>query len=249
MEGDARVVAIVFAGGSGTRMGNAIPKQFLEVAGRPILAHTLELFQRHARIDAIYMAVHADYVQHAKGIAARHCIGKLAGVVAGGDSAQASIYNALSLARESGERDDAIVLVHDGVRPYVEPSVIDANVDSVVRHGNAVTYTPCVETLVISHDGKAIDALPYRRESYSAQAPQSFRLGDIMAAHERIRAAPGGYVDMVDQATICWTLGIPIHLVPGNRGNIKITTPEDVYTLKALMQYREDRQNGRTAAD
>lgn len=249
MEGKDRVVAIVFAGGSGTRMGNAIPKQFIEVAGCPILAHTLKLFQRHRRIDVIYMAVHADYVSYAEELANRYGIGKLAGVTRGGDSAQASIYNALALARESGEPNDAIVLIHDGVRPYVEDSVIDANVDSVVQHGNAVTYTPCVETLVISHDGKAIDALPYRRESYSAQAPQSFRLGDIMAAHDRIRARPEGYKDMIDQATICWTLGIPIHLVPGNRGNIKITTPEDVYTFKALMQYREDKRNGRTSVD
>lgn len=249
MEDGARVVAIVFAGGSGTRMGNAIPKQFMEVAGCPILAHTLMLFQNHKRIDVIYMAVHADYMAQTNEIAARYGIGKLAGVTVGGDSAQASIYNALALARESGEQDSAIVLIHDGVRPYVDASVIDANIDSVVRYGNAVTYTPCIETLVISHDGSAIDALPYRRESYSAQAPQSFRLGDILAAHDRLRAMPGGYTDMIDQATICWTLGIPIHLVPGNRGNLKITTPEDVYTFRALLQYREDMRNGRTSAD
>ena len=92
---------------------------------------------------------------------------------------------------------------------------------------------------MLSKDGAAIDAIPYRRESYTAQAPQSFRLGDILAAHERIRARPEGYADMVDQATICFTLGIPVHLVPGNRGNLKITTPEDIVTLEALLKWRD----------
>ena len=81
--------------------------------------------------------------------------------------------------------------------------------------------------------------MPYRKESYTAQAPQSFRLGEILAAHEKIRTRPEGYTDMVDQATICWTLGIPIHLVPGNRGNVKITTPEDIISLDALLKARE----------
>ena len=224
-------------------MGTALPKQFLEIEGLPILVHTLLLFQRHPRVDAIYLSVPADRKDEARALAKRNGISKLAGVTAGGDSAQASIYNALHLARET-EPESSIVLVHDGVRPYVDDSVIDANIDSVRANGNAVTFTPCVETLVISRDGRTIDALPYRRESYAAQAPQSFRLGDILAAHERIRLSPGGYTDMIDQATICWRLGIPITLVPGNRGNIKVTTPEDVYTLRALLRYRADRAAG-----
>ena len=76
---------------------------------------------------------------------------------------------------------------------------------------------------------------------YFFHAPQSFRLGDILAAHEKIRARPEGYTDMVDQATICWTLGIPIHLVRGNRGNVKITTPEDIVMLSALLDWQKRR--------
>ena len=118
---------------------------------------------------------------------------------------------------------------------------LGANIDAVEKFGNAVTYTPCYETIVLSKDGEKISALPYRRESYTAQAPQSFRLGEILAAHERIRARPEGYADMVDQATICWTLGIPIHLVRGNRGNVKITTPEDIVMLSALLEWQKRR--------
>ena len=230
--------AIIFAGGSGVRMGSDIPKQFLELDGKPVLAHTLELFQRHPLVDGIYLVVNTDYQEEARQLAERHSITKLLGITEGGSSAQESIYNGLAYvaARQS---EDAVVLLHDGVRPYVLPEVITANIEAVTRFGSAITYTPCYETVVLSKDGSSIDSIPYRRESYTAQAPQSFRLGEILAAHERIRRRPEGYTDMVDQATICFTLGIPVHLVPGNRGNVKITTPEDIVILEALLKWRK----------
>ena len=228
--------AIIFAGGSGVRMGADVPKQFLEMAGRPVLAWTLGLFQAHPRIDRIRIVAAKEYFARVEGICRDWGISKFAGLAEGGATAQDSIYAGLCAARLAGDASDTIVLLHDGVRPYVTPETITANIEAVEKYGNAVTHTPCFETIVISKDGREIDALPYRRESYTAQAPQSFRLGDILAAHERIRARPEGYTDMIDQATICWTLGIPIHLVPGNRGNIKITTPEDIVMLEALLK-------------
>ena len=125
------------------------------------------------------------------------------------------------------------------------PEGISANIEAARRVGNAITYTPCYETIVLSHDGASVDDIPPRSVSYTAQAPQTFRLGDILAAHRRIQAREGGYEGMVDQATICFTLGIPVHLVPGNRGNAKITTPEDLVSLEALVKWRR----GRTAAE
>lgn len=233
-------VAIVFAGGVGVRMGSEIPKQFLELNGKPVLAHALGLFQAHSRIDKIVLVVAPRYFDDCRALAAKYGIAKLCKLAACGDSAQGSIYNGLRAAAEDFP-PETTVLLHDGVRPYLEPQVIDANIDGVEQFGNAVTYTPCYETIVLSQDGEQISALPYRRESYTAQAPQSFRLGDILAAHEKIRARPEGYTDMVDQATICWTLGIPIHLVRGNRGNVKITTPEDIVMLTALLDWQKRR--------
>ena len=220
------------------RMGSAVPKQFLELDGKPVLAHALELFERHPLVDGIYLVVSADYTERARALAAEYGISKLRGIAAGGGSAQESIYSGLVYAA-AREPSDSIVLLHDGVRPFVSPEVITANVEAVEKFGSAITYTPCYETIVLSKDGAKVDAIPYRRESYTAQAPQSFRLGDILAAHEQIRARPEGYADMVDQATICFTLGKNVHLVPGNRGNIKITTPEDIVTLEALLKWRK----------
>ena len=230
-------LALVFAGGSGARMGGAVPKQFLELCGKPVLAHTLELFERHPMIDGVYLVVGEGHVERAKGIAAKYGVTKLRGVAIGGATAQDSIYSGLRFVEER-ESADSVVLLHDGVRPYVLPEVISANIAAVEKYGSAVTYTPCYETIVLSKDGRAVDSIPQRSESYTAQAPQSFRLRDILAAHERIRNRPEGYSGMVDQATICFTLGIPVHLVPGNRGNVKITTPEDIISLDALLKAR-----------
>lgn len=235
-------IAIVFAGGSGVRMGANIPKQFLEICGKPVLAHTLELFQKHHEIDGIWIVAAKENFGRVNEIVSKYGITKYLGVAEGGASAQESIYNGLK-AVAAQESVDTIVLLHDGVRPYVLPEVISANIESVKKNGNAVTFTPCFETLVISQDGRHISDIPPRRMSYSAQAPQSFRLGDILAAHEKIRQMPGGYTDMVDQATICWKLGIPINLVLGNRGNIKVTTPEDLCVLEALVKDRKTIRN------
>ena len=232
-------VAVIFAGGVGVRMGAPVPKQFLELAGRPILAHTLCLFQNHQEVHEIRVVVQREYFDRTRQLCAKYDITKLSDVVEGGGTAQDSIYNGLSSCRDAGLPDDTVVLLHDGVRPYITADVISKNIASVLEYGNGVTFTPCYETLVISKDGSSICDIPARRESFSAQAPQSFRLGDILAAHEKVRLMPGGYQDLVDQATICWKLGIPIHLVPGNRGNIKITTSEDIIMLDALLQSRE----------
>jgi len=230
-------VAIVFAGGVGARMGASIPKQFLELNGKPVLAHTLALFQNHPLVDEIVLVVSQGYFDDCRALAERYGISKPITFAESGDSAQDSIYSGLKAAADRFP-PETVVLLHDGVRPYVMPEVITANIDAVERFGSAITYTPCYETIVLSQDGHTISAMPYRRESYTAQAPQSFRLGDILAAHEKIRSRPEGYTDMVDQATICWTLGIPLHLVPGNRGNVKTTTPEDIISLDALLKAR-----------
>ncbi len=233
-------LALVFAGGAGVRMGGDVPKQYLTLGDRPVLAHALGIFQSHPEVDGIYLVVHRDWEATARQIAADYGIGKLRGIAFGGDSAQASIYNGLVYAA-AREPSDAVVLIHDGARPYLTPQVVSDNIAAVRRYGNAVTYTPCFETLVLSHDGKRVDAIPPRRASFAAQAPQSFRLGDILALHARIRARPEGYTDMVDQATICFTLGVDVHLVEGCRGNVKVTTPEDMVTLAALLDWRARR--------
>ncbi|MDY3250039.1 MAG: IspD/TarI family cytidylyltransferase [Candidatus Choladocola sp.] len=234
-------IAIIFAGGSGVRMGAGVPKQFLEINGKPILIHTLQLFQEHEEIDKIYLAMSRDYIRYTEQLVQDYRIDKMAAIVPGGVTAQDSIYNALKKAAEENP-GDSVVLVHDGVRPFVEYSVISDNIEAVRTYGSAITSTLCYETILISKDGETVDELPLRKESYAAQAPQSFYLKDIIEAHEAIRATETGYENMVDACTIYRALGRQPHMVIGNRGNIKVTTPEDVYMFRALLQYKENEQ-------
>ena len=234
-------IAIIFAGGSGVRMGAGIPKQFLEINGKPILIHTMHLFQHHHKIDKIYAAVQEDYIDYVRALADEFRVTKLVDVVAGGETAQDSIYHALIRAREDNPQD-SVVLIHDGVRPFVAYDVISKNIESVLKYGNGITSTPCFETIMVSKDGNVVDSVPYRKETFAGQAPQSFYLGEIIDAHEQIQKTPGRYDNMVDACTIIRTLGMTAHLVEGNRGNIKVTTPEDVYMLRALLQYQENEQ-------
>lgn len=235
-------IAIIFAGGSGVRMGGGVPKQFLEINGKPILFHTLSLFEEHHKIDKIYLAVLQDYIPYVRALAREFHISKLADVIAGGSTAQDTIYRALTRAREDNP-GDSIVLIHDGVRPFVAYDVISNNIKSVKECGSAITSTPCYETVLISKDeGQTVDHLPYRKEAFTAQAPQSFRLDDIIAAHGAVRGNNPDYVDLIDSCTIMRSIGKTPHLVEGNQGNIKITTPTDVYMFRALLQYKENEQ-------
>lgn len=234
-------IAIVFAGGSGVRMGSGIPKQFLEINGKPIIVYTLQLFQYHDKIDKIYLSVLDQYIPYMKMLIEEYRLQKVAQVVPGGETAQDSIYHALKTA-ESENPEDSIVLIHDGVRPFVSYEVISNNIESVKKHGNGITCTPCYETIMISSDGEAVGQVPYRKETFAAQAPQSFYLKDIIAAHDVVRSSATRYENMVDACTIIRSQGMDAHMVMGNRGNIKVTTPEDVYIFRGLLQYKENEQ-------
>lgn len=235
-------IAIIFAGGTGQRLNNgenSIPKQFLKINEKPIIIHTLELFQNHHSIDKIYIAIHPDYYEYMQELVKHYYITKTAGIVKGGATGQDSIYNALKLA-QSENPEDSIVLIHDGVRPNITEEVITKNIECAKKNGNAITCTSCFETILVSENGKNPQHVPYRKHTYSAQAPQSFHLGEIVQAHEATRKVNPNYTDIVDSCTLFKTLNKPTYMIFGNRGNIKITTIEDLYILRAFIRYKED---------
>ena len=231
-------IAIIFAGGSGARMGAGMPKQFLEVNGKPIIIHTLDIFEEHAEIDKIYIACKEEYIKKLEKLVKKHFISKVEKIVPGGSSGQDSIYNALSAAQQENP-DDSIVLIHDGVRPCIDDKLISKVIQCTEKNGSAITCTPLFETPVISHDGAIVDEVPPRDAFYTAQAPQSFYLGDVMDAHAKVRAVNPGYEGIVDTCSLMKSLGRDVAIVKGNRGNIKVTTPEDLYTFRAMIEYRE----------
>ncbi len=231
-------IAIIFAGGSGARMGSGLPKQFLEVNGKPIIIHTLDIFEEHPQIDEIYIACKEEYIGKLKKMVDRFWIHKVADIVPGGVTGQDSIYNALVAAKKNNAGDE-IVLIHDGVRPCITLELIDDVIASVKKYGSAITCTAMYETPVVSKSGEFVEATPNRDEFYTAQAPQSFYLGEILDAHEKMRKDNPTYEGIVDSCTLMRSLGKEVAIVQGNRGNIKVTTPEDLYILRAMIQYRE----------
>ncbi len=235
-------IAIIFAGGIGQRLNNgenSTPKQFLKINDKPIIIRTLELFQTHKDIDKIYISIHPDYYEYMQELVKYYYITKTAGIVNGGKTGQESIYNALKLAQKENPQD-SIVLIHDGVRPNITEEVITKNIECTKKNGNAITCTSCFETILISENGINPEHVPYRKDTYAAQAPQTFHLGEVIEAHEITRKTNPNYTDIVDTCTLYKTLNKKTFMVKGNRGNIKITTIEDLYILRALIRYKED---------
>lgn len=235
-------IAIIFAGGVGQRLNNgenSTPKQFLKINDKPIIIRTLELFQTHKDIDKIYISIHPDYYEYMQDLVKYYYITKTAGIVNGGKTGQESIYNALKLAQKENPQD-SIVLIHDGVRPNITEKVITKNIECTKKNGNAITCTSCFETILISENGINPEHVPYRKDTYAAQAPQTFHLGEVIEAHEITRKTNPNYTDIVDTCTLYKTLNKKTFMVKGNRGNIKITTIEDLYILRALIRYKED---------
>ncbi|DAA80901.1 MAG TPA: 2-C-methyl-D-erythritol 4-phosphate cytidylyltransferase [Cyanobacteria bacterium UBA10660] len=235
-------IAIIFAGGIGQRLNNgenSTPKQFLKINDKPIIIRTLELFQTHKDIDKIYISIHPDYYEYMQELVKYYYITKTSGIVNGGKTGQESIYNALKLAQKENPQD-SIVLIHDGVRPNITEEVITKNIECTKKNGNAITCTSCFETILISENGINPEHVPYRKDTYAAQAPQTFHLGEVIEAHEITRKTNPNYTDIVDTCTLYKTLDKKTFMVKGNRGNIKITTIEDLYILRALIRYKED---------
>ena len=233
-------IAIIFAGGSGARMGAGRPKQFLEVNGMPIIIHTLENFEEHPLIDEIYIACKEEYIRKLKRMLGKYWIKKVKRIVPGGKSGQDSIYHALCAAAQENDPDD-IVLIHDGVRPCITAGLIDDVIQCVQKNGTAVTCTPMIETPILVKDGAYVGDVLSRDMVYTAQAPQAFYLGDIFNAHETVRKTNPEYKGIIDSCTLMKSLGREISIVSGPRGNIKVTTPEDLYIFQAMIQYEETR--------
>ena len=233
--------ALIFAGGTGKRMGTAgRPKQFLELHGKPIIIHTLEHFDRHPEIDAIAVVCIAGWIDYLKDQLDRFRIKKVRWIIPGGETSQDSTRAGLNTIAAHCDPRDTIVLIHDGVRPLITEQLISDNIDAVKRFGNAITIAPAIETIITVDENENVTALVDRETCRLARAPQSFRLSDILEMHRRSQEE--GYDQMIDSASLMIHYGEKLHLVEGPAENIKITTPSDFYIFKAIQEARENMQ-------
>jgi 2-C-methyl-D-erythritol 4-phosphate cytidylyltransferase len=240
MPASKRNIAVIFAGGVGSRMNHPDgPKQFIQVDGNPIIIYTLEHFENHPDIDAIYIACLPERIEYMEKLAKEYNISKIAKVVEAGASAQESIYNGLQAAVEDkNNHEDTCVLIHDGVRPIINNKLIRDNIESVHKYGSAISAIRAYETVARSFDGDTVEKVEHRDHMYVLQAPQSFRLYDIYEAHNKsIREGMMG--KFIDQAHMMNRYSHDLHMIEGFRGNVKITVPIDLTYFKFLVESGE----------
>lgn len=234
-------IAVIFAGGSGTRMHSKDrPKQFLLVHGKPIIVHTIERFEFHEEIDGIIVVCIKDWIPYMEEMKYRYRLDKIGKIVPGGETGQMSIYNGLCAAEEVYGTTDNIVLIHDGVRPLIDAKVISENIACVKENGAAITCHLAKETVIIVDANGTVQDVPSRDNSRLAQAPQSFWLDEILAVDRK--AIEEGKTNMIDSCTLMRAYGKNVSVVVGPSDNIKITTPDDFYTFRALYDAKENKQ-------
>ena len=231
--------ALIIAGGAGSRMGFETPKQFLFFKKQPLVIHTLRAFQRHPDIQGIGVVCLSGWESVLTSFAHQNGISKLKWLFPGGQDGQESIHNGLLGLKESGCSDDDLVLIHDAVRPLVSQAIISSNIAVCHRYGYAITGIPCQEAILKSEDGFSASVSLPRDKLIRTQTPQTFRLGDILRAHEEAQVK--GLFHSVSSCTLLAEIGgYEMHIVPGSEKNIKITTAEDMDILKALFRIEKE---------
>lgn len=231
-------IALIIAGGVGARMGQDIPKQFINVYDRPVIVYTLEAFQNNPNIDGIEVVCLDGWHEILKAYARQFGIAKLENIVSGGKNGQDSIRNGLYDIRERHLEDDTIVLIHDAIRPMVNDDIITENIRVCREYGNAITVVPCTAAMLKTYDSLSTEEQVPRDNLKITQTPQAFFLNDIIEAHKE--ALSKGITNSVASCTMYIELGKKLYMSKGSEKNLKLTTSEDIEIFKALLNSKKD---------
>ena len=226
-------IALIIAGGRGMRMGQEIPKQFLAVYDKPVIAYTMEAFEKHPDIDVIAVVCVEGWESILSAYARQYHITKLKHIIPGGENGQGSIRNGVFELEKHYAADD-IVLIHDAIRPMVSQGIISSCIATVREHGSAIVTVPCQEAMLETEDSVSTHSSYPRDHLKRTQTPQGFPLGVICDAHRE--ALERGITNSIASCTLMVELGKTIWFSAGSEKNIKLTTPEDLEIFKALLQ-------------
>jgi len=231
------VDALIFAGGTGRRMGGSpVPKQFLLLGDKPIIAYTLDQFANHPLVSGITVVCLSDWIGFLRQMVENQGYSIPVTIIPGGKTGQESRLNGVNAIHCKHHGDsDSIVLVHDGVRPLIDEATITACIDSVVQRGCTATVGPASETIAILGDGGVVECLADRGRCRLARAPQGFKTEELWSCYNQ--AANEGLV-FIDSISLMAHYGYEIYTVDGPIENIKITTPGDYFTFKGFMDMR-----------
>ena len=228
---DFKVYALIPAAGMGKRMGASINKQYLELRGMPIVARTISVFESSPLIAGIYLVTPSDEIPYCREhVVDAYGFRKIVTIVPGGRERQNSVFNGLD-AMNGRVADDDVVLIHDGVRPFVTTAMLEESVSTARKHDGALVAVPTKDTIKTVQNGE-VTGTPPRESLWQAQTPQTFRYGIIRRAH--CQAEEEGFVG-TDDASLVERCGGRVVVVQGDYRNIKITTPEDLILAGAFL--------------
>lgn len=223
------VTAIILAGGTGTRLGADIPKQYIEINGKPIISYCLDVFLQHDDIDNIQIV--ADKLWH-EYILQYISTAKFKGFSVPGENRQLSIYNGLYDVKKYSS-DDAIVIIHDAARPNVSSEMISECIFAAQKHDGAIPVLPMKDTVYLSENGSTISSLIPREKLYAGQAPEAFKFGKYISANERLLPDKIKKINGSTEPAILFNMDIA--MIKGDENNFKITTPADLERFKEMV--------------
>lgn len=238
-------IAIILAGGTGTRVGARRPKQFIEVLGKPVLAYTCGIFQNNARIDAIEIVCHRDWIDYCKSMVKQYVLSKVRWIVPGGETFQDSVMNGMkhleNLLDTGTDLNDNVFIQYGGA-PFTSQKIVDAVIDMTIERGSAVTATPCYQLLSIKDEDDTKTSTWVDRDKYTQIAcPYGFRFSYLLDVYKR--STEQRLLEKIEPHTtsLMFALGDTINLAYGDQTNIKITTAEDLELFEGyvLMQQRK----------
>lgn len=234
-------VAIIIAGGSGNRMGQDIPKQFINVYDKPVLIYTLESFQNHPQIDAIEVVCIDGWHEILEAYAKQFNISKLKWIISGGKTGQESIRNGVYNLKDKVSNND-IIIIHDGIRPLVDSSVLTDVINKAHQYGNAVTSMPYNEQIFVINPEDNTTTLQYipRETLRRVATPQAYRFDLLNEKYHEAYEKQIGIYGSAYTNTMMVELGVKLHFAAGSAKNIKLTTKDDLEMFKAYLKTDKD---------
>lgn len=233
-------VAIILAGGSGKRMQQEIPKQFININDKPVIIYTLEAFQKHPEIDGILVVCIDGWHDILKAYAAQNGITKLKWVISGGETGQESIRNGVEFLDGKCDEDD-VVVIHDGIRPLVDENVLSDVIVTCKMHGNGVTSMPYNEQIFVKRDEETTKEYIPRETLRRVSTPQAYRFGKLLWGYRKAFKENIGIHGSAYANTMMVDLGEVLYFASGSDKNIKLTTPDDLELFKSLLYIKEKR--------
>ena len=237
-------IAVILAGGSGKRMGAPVPKQFLTIYGKPVIAYTLEVFEKHPEIDAIEVVSVADYVDEVWSIGKKYGIGKLRWVTLGGDTCQASTRNGI-FALDGVCKDGDTLLYHMSVSPLIDELVITSALETCRKYGNAFSADPCIFNMCRKCDGISTDEMVLKEDLIALNMPWTCTFGELKEAYT-IAYEKGIFTDGASYMTNLFIgLGKRLYYSAGSPKNrMKLTTKDDYDLLTGYIMLEKAREEG-----